>query len=334
MMQLSTMRALVDTLDDRWQSPIAEEIAGRWPYDPGTLFYWRASANFVFIFKQKERDYILRFNHASERTLAYIQAELDYLNHLAAHEVPVAKAIPSRAGKLVESVETSLGVFHAVVFDTLPGEHREFGELTPEMFVAWGRALGTLHLAAQSYQKAGRPTWQDHLSAIKELLSSEEKGARELLEGAERQLQALSVHPGNFGLIHFDFELDNLLWCEERLGIIDLDDAAWYWYAADIAFALRDLFGDNAAQVDLHHPSFLAFVQGYRQVREIPQEEVERIPLFLQLHNLRSFARVSQVVAEPAQDDDPAWLAELRQKLARKVKDYREGLSEDRLRLR
>jgi hypothetical protein len=65
-------------------------------------------------------------------------------------------------------------------------------------------------------------------------------------------------------------------------------------------------------------------VHGYRQAREIPQEEVERIPLFLQLHNLRSFARVGQVVAEPAQDDEPGWLVELRQKLARTMNRYRE----------
>jgi Ser/Thr protein kinase RdoA (MazF antagonist) len=210
-------------------------------------------------------------------------------------------------------------VFHAVVFAALPGEHREINELTPAMFATWGRALGELHAAAESYQKAGRPTWEDHVVAVEKQLIDEKKAARKLLERTGRRLQALPAHRQNFGLIHFDFELDNLLWREERLGIIDLDDAAWYWFAADMAFALRDLFGDSAAQVDLQHPSFLAFLQGYRQARAISQEEVERIPLFLQLHNLRSYARLRQILAEPAQEDEPGWLGELRQKLARTI---------------
>jgi len=35
-----------------------------------------------------------------------------------------------------------------------------------------------------------------------------------------------------------------------------------YWYVADVAFALRDLFETG---VDLSHPSFHAFIRGYSQ---------------------------------------------------------------------
>lgn len=328
MMKLSTMRALVDTLNDRWQTPIAGEILGRWNSDPHTLFYRRASANFLFIFKHESRNYVLRFNHAGERTPGYIQAELDFLHHLAALGVAIARPIASRSGNFVESVATALGLFHAVVFEALPGEHKELEALTPAMFAAWGRALGELHQAAQSYTGAGRQAWRDQLAAIAQTLPEEEKAAHTLLERIERQLQALPVHPQNFGLIHFDFELDNLLWHNDSLGIIDFDDAAWYWFAADIAFALRDLFDDSAAQVDLTHEAFLAFLQGYRQAKAITQEEVQRIPLFLQLHNVRSFALLGRILDEPAQDGDPAWMGELRQKLTRKMNAYRDGFAQ------
>jgi len=46
----------------------------------------------------------------------------------------------------------------------------------------------------------------------------------------------------NFGLIHFDFELDNLCWEDALIQMLDFDDCAYHWYAADITYALRDLF--------------------------------------------------------------------------------------------
>lgn len=67
MMKLSTMKKVLDTVDSGWRSPIADLIMERWAYDAGTLFFWRASANFVFIFKREGISYYLRFNEASER---------------------------------------------------------------------------------------------------------------------------------------------------------------------------------------------------------------------------------------------------------------------------
>ena len=64
-------------------------------------------------------------------------------------------------------------------------------------------------------------------------------------------LGALPVDRDRYGLIHFDFELDNLYWRDQTIGMLDFDDCAHYWYAADIAFWLKlcalMLLGVNAA---------------------------------------------------------------------------------------
>ena len=329
MMKLSLMRDVSATADADWHSSLADAILSCWAHDEDRPWFVRSSANVLFGFRQNGRDCFLRFNHASERTPELVQAELDYLIHLHAAGLRVAQPLPSLAGNLIESVDTALGMFHAVVFERVLGEALEIATLTPALFAKWGRALGELHQAATNYHRIGRLTWRDQLEALEDGLPEQETAARQAAKLLHRQLAALPINTDrvkdNFGLIHFDFELDNLLWDGERFGLIDFDDCAWHWYAADIAFALRDIFDDDPAQVNLQQRSVLAFVGGYRQTKALRQEELHQMPLFLRLHNLIMFAKLLRAMDAGDAEDDPTWLSDLRHKLQNKVVRYRAG---------
>lgn len=325
MMRLGTMGMLAATLDERGASPIANAIAARWEHDSGTVRFFRASANFLFVFKNRGQNFVLRFVKADERSATAIRAELDLMRHLVAKGIHVPKPIPSLAKRWVELVETEQGSFYAVVFERLPGEQYELEELTVERIVRWGRALGELHNAAQGYADAVRPTWQDQLEFVAAGLPPTETAARATLARVRAQLAAIPVRPDNFGLIHFDFEVDNLIWDGSRVGIVDFDDCAHGWFAADVAFALRDVFGDRADKVNLHNEMAQSFVEGYRSVRRIDNAELERIPLFLELHNLVTLVKLFHSLTPDAAQDEAAWLTELRAKLRRKIVYYREG---------
>lgn len=323
MMKLSTMQAVVATVNAQWESDLADELLRSWEHDGGRAKFWRASTNFVFFFKKAGRDHVLRFNHATERTAETIQAEIDYINALAARGLRVARPVQSLAGNLVESINTTQGLFHAVVFEALPGKSVDLEEMTPDQLVRWGQTLGELHQAAIHYTKPGRPSWQDHLAMVAEILPETESGARQELDRLAHELRQLDSHPQNFGLIHYDFEPDNLIWHDGQPGIIDFDDCAWYWYVADIALALSDLFGDRPSQVDFANPAFRHFIQGYRTVRPLAQTEVDQIPLFLRLQNLVSFARLYRAVTPVDPAGELPWMAGLREKLTAKVEFYR-----------
>ena len=139
MMKLSTMRTLIMTLDENGESPIANVIASRWNHDLGTVRFFRASANFLFLFKHSGQDYVLRFISVNERAFDAIHAELAYIDHLAVQGAHVAKPVLSRVDNLVETIETDLGMFHAVVFERLMGEQLELPDLTPGMITRWGQ---------------------------------------------------------------------------------------------------------------------------------------------------------------------------------------------------
>lgn len=330
MMTLHLMQAVVATVNEHWESPLVDEILHYWEHE-GQAKFWRASTNFIFFFKQAGQDCVLRFNHADERTVATIEAEIDFVNGVAQQGIHVAKPIVSRNGRYVESVATALGTFHAVAFAALQGKQFEVDELMPAQFVQWGRTLGMLHNASAQLSVSTRPTWQNHLTMVAEIVPAEEIAARQTLETLQQTLAQLPVTAANFGLIHYDFELDNLIWQGETAGIIDFDDSAWYWYVADIALALGDVWGDRTSDVDLQHPSFLHFIEGYRSVRPLAQEEIDRIPLFLRMDALVTFAKLQRALTPVNPSGELPWMAGLRDKLAAKMQLYREVFSDGSL---
>ncbi|RPI28863.1 MAG: hypothetical protein EHM70_16290 [Chloroflexota bacterium] len=326
MMKLSTMNAFFTTVDDQWRSLVADQILSHWEHDPGSAYVFRASSNFTVVFEQSGQKRFLRFAHACDRLRETIEAEIQFLYYLLERGVPVNRPLPCLSGNLVESVETSLGIYHAVVFEALEGEQLETDDLTPDRLVAWGKALGELHSAAEGYRLTARASWADQLDWALTILPPEETTARAAIGSLRQRLASFPVTPQNYGLIHFDFESDNLIWKDSRPGIIDFDDCAYSWFAADIGYALRDLFDDRLAQVDLNHPSFKDFVRGYRMARDISAEDLDQIPMLLLINHILKFTELLLNIQENPQDSEPEWLVKLRRKLASFVEIYRQEL--------
>ena len=331
MMNLSLMAAFFDTADDGDRhTPLADAIAARWTDGGARVEHRRSSANFVFTVAD---EYILRFNHENERDLDYIEAELDYIDYLAAQGHPVAPPMPSRTGSRVERVENALGVFHAVLFSVMRGRHRPIVDLDETDFARWGRVLGELHAASLDLD-IERPSWAEHLADMRGLIPMEESGAHSELDCVARELEGLDGGPDEFGLIHFDFEMDNLLWDDNgRLGIIDFDDCAYYPFAADIALALRDLSDDAIAHIDLTDERLQTFVAGYRQVKSLSDEALRQLPLFMRLGNLMVFARQIWALGDGPEREEPQWTTELRHTLAAELARSRHDFAENPLRL-
>lgn len=322
MMRLSTLWKIDATIDADGRSPVAEHILERWAHDEGSVRFARASANVVYRFVHRDTRQFLRFALSTERSRTAIAAEVALLDWLAGAGVPVARPLRSRTGTLVETVATDLGTVHAVVFAGLEGVHLAIDALDDMHFHAWGAALGQLHAAMPRYPGATSPArgdWRDHLAFIRAHIPPGEPAVRREADHIAAVLGTLPVERDRFGLIHFDFELDNLYWQDRTIAMLDFDDCAHYWYAADIAFALRDLF---AAGADLGHPSFRTFVRGYRAQHPLDDDLLARVPLFFRLANLLQYARLVRAVDLPSQPAHPDWLQRLHTKLRSRVEAY------------
>jgi Ser/Thr protein kinase RdoA (MazF antagonist) len=89
-------------------------------------------------------------------------------------------------------------------------------------------------------------------------------------------MDRLGRDPAVFGMIHADLHDGNLLAGGGRLTVIDFDDCAFGWFAYDIAVALYH---------QQHSPVFealqRAFVRGYRSKRDLGDDTLALIPMFL-----------------------------------------------------
>jgi Ser/Thr protein kinase RdoA (MazF antagonist) len=120
-------------------------------------------------------------------------------------------------------------------------------------------------------------------------------------------------------------EADNMRWRDGMPTVFDCDDCAHYWFAADVAYALRDLYADRIERIDLEDPRLRAFVTGYRAVRPLPERDLRLLPLFMRAHNLYWFARLYRSIAEGEVPGEPPWATDLRATFVGMMNEFRDG---------
>jgi Ser/Thr protein kinase RdoA (MazF antagonist) len=326
MMKLSVMLKVDSVIDAEGRSRIAERLLERWEHVPGSARFFRSSANFVYAFHRGGKRFFLRFADSAERSEAEIAAELALLQWVASQGMSVATPIASNSGEWMETVDTDLGTFHAVVFAELPGSELEIDELSATQFERWGVTLGNLHAVMRRYHGAEasvRRTWRDDLDMIRRFIPAGEQRVQTEYEFLAAWLAALPVTETNYGLIHGDFELDNLFWQDETVAMLDFDDCSSNWFAADVAYALRDLF---VAGVDLSDPSLRAFIRGYARHSELDEESVSQLPTWLRLVNLTVYAKLMRAMDLDAEQAYPDWCIAAQSNLERWVSNYKASL--------
>src|SRR4051812_24643662 len=133
-MKLSTIWGVDRTIDADGSSPVALEVASLWRHDPGSVQFFRSSANFVYRVRRDGATYFLRFTPESERRRADIESDIALLRWLDDAGLPVVQPVSSRDGLYVESIASEWGVLHAVVFAALAGDQFDIDELSDERF--------------------------------------------------------------------------------------------------------------------------------------------------------------------------------------------------------
>jgi len=184
---------------------------------------------------------IVLLTHTSRRTVAAIEAEVAFMDHLASHGVPVVRPIESIEGNLVEAYRTEAGDTCIVYCMTeAPGAIREPAEWSDDDIVAYGDLLGRAHAAAESYEPESeqrRPPWTDGFfdPGVAEFTD------REVVEVFQEARRRAIGHPagGDGLLIHQDAHMWNLhVDAGSRLTLFDFDDCGYATAEHDVAIVL------------------------------------------------------------------------------------------------
>jgi len=94
-------------------------------------------------------------------------------------------------------------------------------------------------------------------------------------------LQAYPPTTATYGLIHADLDPDNILVHEDRVTLIDFDDAGYGWHLYELAAALLSEIGE---------PDFLniceALLAGYCENRALSERDLALLPMFVLIRGM------------------------------------------------
>lgn len=302
-------------VDDR---ELAQNILSRWEHDQdhlSLLDHFRISANAVYPYKNKGILHFLRFAPHGEKEEGQIRAELEFLRYLRVSEYPCLIPVDSRLGNALEVVELPQGRYYATAFVGVPGKSLARQNLTPELLYHWGQAMGRLHRISTDYKPA-MYTRHSHVARLRymaDVLSAfpDEHLARKELATVADLLGTLPQTPATYGLIHYDFETDNVYYdpLTAALSVIDFDDAVYHWFTMDVATALASYEGDDSAL------AYERFVVGYRAEHQLEDQQLALLPIFRRYQDLYLFVRALRSASDKGFGEEPSWMTDLRSRL-------------------
>ena len=325
MMNLALMNRFFQTVDTEGCCPIADAFLERWSIN-GPVRHQRSSENFAWAIGDHDNaTHFLRFNHATERTVAGIEGEIAFVRHLAQSDLPVAQPVISSAGHFVETVDTGLGTFHGSVFTALHGEEPDAEELDLPSLEHWGNLVARVHQASEGFCVDGRPSWSEAIIKVRRTVPRDQVIVHRELDDVEQRLSSYAITDPDYGLIHAD--IDNCVWRDGAIdGIMDFDDCLYCWYEADIVSALVRLFDNRLDRINLEDERLGAFLKGYRSIRGMPDEGISRFPVFMRFGSLLTYGRTVWSLGSGAECEESDWAAALRQackaRLAQAAEEY------------
>lgn len=296
---------------------LATTLLGHWDWDqsrPEALDRFRISANAVYpFFSSGGALCFLRFAPVEEKDPAETQAELAFLKWLADGGVAVALPVPARDGRTLVVADTPWGRYAAAVFAGAPGSRMDWLSDCMPFMEGYGRALARLHRRSAALPApTGRPDWRQRLDWCEAVLQAHHCPAEALHEVAllREWLAALPTTPDTYGMIHGDYELDNVLF-DEAAGVytvIDFDDCTMHWYEMDVCQTLDNLAEELPEEQQA--VAAAAFLAGYRAEWPLADGWEGRQAGFRRYGALLGYTRIVHSLAG-APDDRPDWMVGL-----------------------
>lgn len=136
------------------------------------------------------------------------------------------------------------------------------------------------------------------------MIPKEEKLLAEAAGIIKKRLERYGKTENNYGLIHADLRLANLLMEGKQIKVIDFDDCGFGWHLHDLASALS--FIENRPIV----PSLVnAWLEGYKKVLPFTDTDFEEIDTFIMMRRLQLTAWLaSHRESGPVEELSVGWM--------------------------
>lgn len=311
---------------------LAREALANWAHDKESLdevlARFRISGNAIYPYFRDGAICFLRLAPTDEKLRENIAGEIEFILYLRENGYPAAEPLASRSGEYLLTLKTTWGEYFATAFRGVGGVRIDGTDYSNEIMLAYGRSLGRLHALSSRYaSKSAKWDYSDALIWVENILSEyhASDSVQQELIALRADLSALAKSNAAYGLVHYDFEPDNVFFDAEQelCNVIDFDDGMYHFFALDVEQAfgeLRDALSPSDAKRAEDH-----FLRGYREERELTPETLETLPLMRRFVDLFRYARIIRSAAETF-ESEPEWMTGLRGILGSMTREYEKGL--------
>jgi Ser/Thr protein kinase RdoA (MazF antagonist) len=311
---------------------LAREALKHWEHDIDTLdrmlSNFRISSNAIYPFCHNGQVCFLRLAPVDEKIEQNILGEIEFIEFLSRHDYPALKPITTLSGEKVIRLDTKWGEYYACAFKKVVGVQIEATDMSKEIMFEYGKTLGKLHALSSDFQPSFKKwTHIEVLKWIEEVLAEYSAPANVILVLIEvkKELADFPISDDNYGLIHYDFELDNVFYDDntKSCAVIDFDDSMYHWYALDIEQVFDSLNQELGASILQNAKD--EFMKGYKTEYYYSDEMENSRPLMRRFINLYRYARLIRCVAGNF-SNEPNWLLDLRKKLDNSIRKLEQGM--------
>ncbi|CAD5918746.1 putative protein sll1119 [Planktothrix tepida] len=309
------------TLDVR---ALISEILSCYPIDTvEKCKFWHRGLSDVYFIKTQTSRYFLRISHQHWRCRAEIEFELELLDFLHDHQIPVAYPLRTTEGELFIEINAPEGKRYAVLLVNAPGQIA-IGDLNISQSLKLGATVGKIHQVALNFQPSvqRQPLNSDYLLESSFLTIAPHLKKRptdlnclaDIVFQLKAQLQNLPQNPPFWGICWGDPHSGNAHFTsDDQITLFDFDQCGYGWRAFDIAKFLQ-----VSLQSGLSKKVREAFLVGYEGINPLTELEKSNIQALTQTAHIWAWA-ISIINAEQFNYSrlDPSYFTRYLQQLKR-----------------
>ncbi|MBY3620622.1 phosphotransferase [Acinetobacter sp. CUI P1] len=268
--------------------------------EPVQLQYFLRGMNDTYILQTALEKYIFRVYRADRRSRSEIDFELELLNDLHEKGVNVSIPIPRKDGIIFNEFLVPEGVKYGVLFSFAEGNEKPIHAV--EESYLFGQAVAQIHKATDNFKSEhvrGKLDFEHliekPLHTIKLHMNHRQEDYQFLYDLAIQLKAQIEVHLEaglDWGICHGDLHGNtNVTFTDEgKLTHYDFDICGYGWRAYDIAeFRLaREIH--SGYDKDEVERLWAAFLNGYKSLRDLSDNDISAVPMFVALRQLWLFA--------------------------------------------
>lgn len=297
---------MVERKDEELRNMLEKEL-GRY-YDLGDSFeitLLKYSENYNWLVKTKRKKYVLRLCRPGYHSTEELLGELLWIQELEkTTDISMPAVIQNNQGELL----TRMKEYYCTMFSFLNGTTLRGieGEELLGYLQTIGNITAKLHKQVQEWpgvKDIVRFTWnyEDLLGKHARVgdwrchprITKEEKTVYEKAEKMiQNKLEKYGKNKNNYGLIHSDFNINNVLVDHGKVQVLDFDDCGFGWFLYDLGTTVLEYDEEIREKI-------AAWLKGYEQERQLTDTDMAMIPTFIVM---RKIVRIGWIASHMEND--------------------------------